>query len=73
MRTCIPVDRIEIGIAEILPKIAVDLIRSGLDVGLQDSAGGVTKLCAEIACLQAELGERIRRRPSRIKLFCSAR
>ena len=42
--------------------IAVDLIRAGLDVGLQNCAGRVTKLRAEVACLQAEFGKRIRRR-----------
>src|SRR6202012_5402664 len=47
-------------VAEIFPKIAVELIGSGLDRRIDDASGGMPKLCAKVPALEFELLDLIR-------------
>src|SRR5207302_5289575 len=59
----VPVDRVQIGVAEVLPHVAMDLIGSRLDASVHHTASRMPKLRTEVAGLEAELGERVRRGP----------
>src|ERR1700678_2733881 len=63
--TCqgIPRNRVQIGVAEILPYIAMNLIGAGFYAGTHHSASRMSKLGTEVAGLQAKFRQRIGRRP----------
>ena len=59
-RGCEPVPRIKIGIADILPQIAMDLVGAGLDADVDDGSGGVAELGAVVGSVNLELSQSVR-------------
>ena len=61
-RCCVPAFRIQIGVAEILPDVAMNLVGAGLDARVHDGARRVSEFRAVVTGLQIEFGKRVRRR-----------
>ena len=60
-RKRVPVLRVQLVAAEVLPHITMDVVGAGLNAGVHHSAGRMPEFCAEIARLQVKLGQRVGR------------